>query len=318
MPQPVVVITGPTATGKTALGVLLALQAGGEVVSADSMQIYRGMDIGTAKPAADEMRGVPHHMLDVADPTEDYSVARYVEEASRCADDILARGKLPVVVGGTGLYIDSLLAGRRFAAAPGDAELRRRLAAEYDEAGGAAFSERLRGLDPERAAKLHPADKRRLVRAMEVCLSGGETMTEHDRRDRERPPRYASVRFALCYAERQRLYDRIDARVDDMVSRGLFKEVRALLDGGLPPDSGAMQAIGYKEAAAALRGECSEDEAVELIKRGSRRYAKRQLTWLRRDGGLRWLLWEKEPSLSRLPEELLAALNSRDSFDGFR
>jgi tRNA dimethylallyltransferase len=225
-PGSVLVITGPTATGKTELGVRLALATGGEIVSADSMQIYRGMDIGTAKPLAAEKQGVTHHMLDVAEPTENYSAAGYAQEASACVDDILARGRLPILVGGTGLYIDALLLGRGFAGTPGDEALRSRLSAEYEEEGGAAFLERLRTLDPARAAALHPADRKRLVRAMEVCLLTGSSMTEWNKRESGRPPRYASLRFALNWTDRNQLYARIDARVDRMVSRGLAERCK--------------------------------------------------------------------------------------------
>jgi tRNA dimethylallyltransferase len=295
MPDNIAVITGPTATGKTALGVELALELNGEVVSADSMQLYRGMDIGTAKPTAAEMRGVPHHMLSVADPAENYSAARYVAEASRCVDGILSRGRLPIVVGGTGLYIDALIAGRVFAAAPGDAALRAALGAEYDALGGAAFRDKLAAVDPDRAARLAPGDKRRLVRAMEVYKLTGRTITAHDARSKLLPPRYAAAKLALSFRNRAALYARIDRRVDEMLARGLEAEVRSLLSRGLTRSSTAMQAIGYKETAAALAGEISLDEAIERVKRESRRYAKRQLTWLRRDDSLTWLCWEDEP-----------------------
>ena len=293
----VVVITGPTATGKTALGVELALALGGEVVSADSMQLYRRMDIGTAKPTAEEMRGVPHHMLDVADPAEDFSVSRYVEMASACVEDILARGRLPILVGGTGLYIDSLLSGRDFAQR-GDGALRARLNEEYDRLGGGEMLRRLSAVDPERAAKLPPGDKRRIVRALEIYELTGVTATEHDAATRALPPRYTSVRIALSFRDREDLYRRIDHRVDQMMERGLLREVEALLETGVPDDCTAMQAIGYKELAGALRGQCSVEEAVAEIKQGSRRYAKRQLTWLRRDATLTWILWEREPELA--------------------
>jgi len=310
--HPIVVITGPTATGKTELGIALALEAGGEVVSADSMQLYRGMDIGTAKPSPAERRGIPHHMFDVASPEESWSAARYVEAASACVDDILARGKLPIVVGGTGIYIGSLLAGRDFAPAPSDPALRARLGEEYDQSGGESFRTRLAALDPERAGKLSPNDRRRLVRAMEVCLLTGHSMTEHDRLSRLQPPRYASLRFALSFENREILYARIDARVGLMEEAGLFDEVQALLNAGLSPGCTAMQAIGYKEAAAALRGECSREEALDAIRLASRRYAKRQLTWLRRDGQLRWLLRDRLPAF---PQDalgiILAALRER-------
>ena len=292
---PVIVITGPTATGKTALGAALSLALGGEVVSADSMQIYRGMDIGTAKATAAEMRGVPHHMIDVADPAESWSVARWAAAASAAVDGIIARGRRPVVVGGTGQYIDALLSGTDFADSPGDTGLRARLGAEYDENGGEAFRQRLAEVDPLRAEKLPAADKKRLVRAMEVWLLTGETITEHDRRTAALPSRYASVRFALTFRERETLYGRIRRRVDKMAEAGLFDEVAALLARGLRADSTAMQAIGYKEAAAALRGECSREEALDAIKLASCRYAKRQLTWLRRDAGIHWLFREDCP-----------------------
>ena len=305
---PLIVITGPTATGKTALGVALCRALGGEVISADSMQIYRGMDIGTAKPTPAERAAAVHHMIDVADPREDWSVARWAEAASAAADDILARGKVPVVVGGTGLYIEALLTGRSYGAAPEDTGLRERLSAEYDAQGAQAFRERLRAVDPERAEKLAPADKKRLVRALEVYLLTGETITEHDRRTRSIPPRYPSVRFALAFRDREALYDRIRRRVDAMAEEGLFEEVEGLLRAGLRPESTAMQAIGYKEVAAALRGECTRTEALDAVKQASCRYAKRQLTWLRRDPDLVWLFREDHPGEAELSGAVLEAL----------
>ena len=299
------VLTGPTATGKTALGVELALRLDGEIVSADSMQVYRGMDIGTAKVRPAEAKGVPHHLIDVAEPWEPFSVSRWVELASAATEDIWARGRQPILVGGTNLYLDSLLSGRDFAVR-GDAALRAELNAEYARLGGAAFRERLRAVDPERAERLAPADQKRLVRAMEVWLLTGETISAHDARTRALPPRWPSLRVALAYADRQRLYARIDARAAQMAAEGLFDEVAALLAAGLDPDATAMQAIGYKEAAAALRGECSRAEAVARIQRESRRYAKRQLTWLRRDGEAHWLLWDEAPDIPRGTAEVLA------------
>ncbi len=297
MQPKLVVITGPTASGKTALGVMLAQRLGGEVVSADSMQIYRGMDIGTAKPTPEEMQGVPHHMIDIADPTENYSVSRYAAEASACVDDILARGKLPIVVGGTGLYIDSLIAGRTFADGTADTALRQELSERYDEIGGDGLLGELRKFDPERAAKLHPADKKRIVRAMEVYILTGKTITQHDAETRAVPPRYDAAKIALTFADRQDLYDRIDRRVDIMMQQGLLDEVRALLAAGIPADCTAMQAIGYKEAVSAVRGEATAQEAADAIRLASRQYAKRQLTWLRRDAQLFWLRHEKTPDM---------------------
>ena len=292
-----IVITGPTATGKTALGVAVAKAVNGEVIGADSMQIYRHMDIGTAKPTAEEMDGVPHHMVDLIDPSENYSVSRYVEQASAIADDILARGKVPIVVGGTGLYIDSLVAGREFAESQSDPKLRAMLEQQYDEHGGEAMRAMLHSFDPDRAEKLHPADKRRIVRAIEVYLLSGDTITAHDERTKAVPKRYQALTYALDFTQRADLYQRIDLRVDRMAVLGLFEEVQALLDRGVPRDCTAMQAIGYKEAVLALQGAMTREEALDRIKQSSRQYAKRQLTWLRRDPEIRWVRWEKQPDI---------------------
>ena len=294
----IVCVVGPTACGKTTLGVLLAKRYGGEVVSADSMQIYRRMDIGTAKPTRAEMRGVPHHMLDVADPEEDFSVARYVELAARCVDDILARGRLPIVAGGTGLYIDSLLSGRTFARFDPDSPLRRELEEELARRGGAALLEELARVDPDTAARLHPNDGKRIVRALEVYRSTGTTLTAHNAMTRSLPPRYDALTLTLAFQRREDMWDRIDRRVDRMMADGLAEEVRALLDSGVPDRCTAMQAIGYKEMAAALRGDRDTARAAEEIKLRSRQYAKRQLTWFRRNPDARWLLWDREPDLS--------------------
>lgn len=295
----IVVITGPTGTGKTALSVMLAKELGGEIVSADSMQVYRRMDIGTAKVTPEETCGVAHHMIDTAEPTESFSVAAYVEAARGCIDDILARGKLPFVVGGTNLYIDSLIADIDFADNDGDGALREKLNAEYDAVGGEAMLERLRGFDPERAEKLHAADKKRIVRAIEVYELTGRTMTEHDAETQKKPPRYDAAVIALDFEDRADLYARIDSRVDGMERAGLFDEVKSLLDSGLSENSTAMQAIGYKEPAAYFRGEISREEALEQIKRESRRYAKRQLTWLRRNKDVFWIRWGKSPDFNK-------------------
>ena len=292
----VLVICGPTATGKTRLGIDLAGAFGGEIVSADSMQVYRRMDIGTAKATPEEQARAVHHMIDVCEPWEDYSVSRYVQEAGAVCDRLLAAGKLPVIVGGTGLYIDSLLSGRDFAGRQeGDEALRRRLNEAYDRLGGEAMLRRLAAFDPERAAKLHPADRRRIVRAIEIYELTGKTITAHDAETRARPPRYESFTVALSYADRADLYARIDRRVDAMAEAGLFEEVQALLDEGVPPDCTAMQAIGYKEAALALQGQLSREEALALIRQNSRRYAKRQLTWFGRNPDAHWIRWKGTP-----------------------
>lgn len=304
----VVVITGPTATGKTKLAVALAKEFDGEIVSADSMQLYRRMDVGTAKVSPEETEGIAHHMIDVAEPDESYSVSRYVEDAAKCVDDILSRGKLPIIAGGTNLYIDSLISGRDFADNEGDNALRGELDRQYDALGGEKMLEKLQSFDPERAAKLHPADRRRIIRAIEVFKLTGKTITQHDLETQQRPPRYDAAVIALDFADRAKLYERIDRRVDLMVREGLFAEVEQLIKSGLSDECTAMQAIGYKEPAAYLRGEITKDEAIEFIKRESRRYAKRQLTWLRRSKDIFWIRWGASPDFQearRLSTEYL-------------
>ena len=304
MPPRILVIVGPTASGKTGLGVALAKQTGGEVVSADSMQIYRRMDIGTAKPTPEEMEGVPHHMIDVADPEENYSVGRYVEEASACVDDILRRGKLPILVGGTGLYVDSLCSGRTFAAP--STGWREQLQHRAEAEGIFPLLEELRRVDPEAAARLHPNDEKRIIRALEVWHETGKTITEHNRETQTLPPRYETLTIGLSAVDRPDLWRRIDQRVDEMMAAGLEEEVRSLLASGVPAGCTAMQAIGYKEFAAALREGRSPADAAEEIKLRSRQYAKRQLTWFRRDPDTRWILWEKKPSPERARQQATA------------
>lgn len=293
----IIVITGPTATGKTALGVQVAKLLDGEVIGADSMQVYKGMTVGTAAPTAEEMEGVPHHMVGFADPLESYSVSRYVEDATQVADDIIDRGKVPIVVGGTGLYIDSLIDGREFGEVQQDPRLRTMLEAQYDKTGGETMLAMLHSFDPDRADKLHPGDKRRIVRAIEVYLLSGQTITDHDKQSQARPKRFPALKYALDFRERETLYQRIGLRVDRMEVLGLFDEVQKLLDAGADMDSTAMQAIGYKEPALALQGALSREEALDRVKQSSRQYAKRQLTWLRRDPDIRWITWEQAPDI---------------------
>ena len=299
MPPKILVICGPTASGKTALAVELALRHHGEVVSADSMQIYRRMDIGTAKPTREEMRGVPHHMLDVADPEEDFSVARYVDMAAKCVADILSRGKLPILAGGTGLYIDSLLSGRTFAPFQPDSPLRGELEEQLRREGGAAMLARLAQVDPDSAARLHPNDEKRIVRALEVYQSTGKTITQHNLETQAIPPRYDALTLALAFERREDMWSRIDRRVDQMMDQGLVAEVQGLLDSGVPAKCTAMQAIGYKEMAAALRGDGDVDRAAREIQLRSRQYAKRQLTWFRRNGAAKWITWDSEPNFAQ-------------------
>lgn len=298
MPK-VVCVVGPTACGKTTLGVLLAQKYGGEVVSVDSMQIYRGMTIGTAAPTAEEMDGVPHHMIAVADPSEQWSVARYVRSAVPIVDDIFSRGKLPILVGGTGLWLDALVRGRDFAGGHAGGAVRKELQARLEAEGIEVLLSELRQVDPEAAARLHPADEKRILRALEVYRETGETISAHNARTAAQPPRYDAVWIGLRFADRQDMKDLIDRRVDKMVEAGLLQEVRDLLAGGLSRESTALQAIGYKEFLAVADGTATEAEAIEEVKLRSRQYAKRQLTWLRRNPDIHWIEWQKERDFSR-------------------
>lgn len=309
IPQ-IICVVGPTATGKTKMGVALAHRFGGEVVSVDSMQIYRGMTIGTAAPTAEEMDGVRHHMVAIADPAESWSVARFTEQADLCIGDILRRGKCPVLVGGTGLYLDSILSGRTFAPGHSGGEIRKSLQAELAREGIESLYRQLREIDPETAARLPIRDEKRILRALEVYRETGETLTAHDARTRLRPPKYRACTIGLTFRDRADLYARIDRRVDTMVERGLLREVEALLQTGLPETATALQAIGYKQFLSVYRGDTPVSEAVAEVKLRSRQYAKRQLTWLRRKDDIHWLLWEKDPDfpagLQNATEYLLA------------
>ena len=295
----IICIAGPTATGKTKLSVALAQALGAEIVSFDSMQVYKGMDIGTAKPSLEERGGVHHHMFDVADPRENFSVGRYTELADPCVQDILSRGKPVILVGGTGLYVDSLVAGREFAPLPRTGR-REALEEQAAEEGIGPLYEKLKEVDPESAAAIHPANEKRVIRALEVFLETGKTLSRHNRETRMKPPKYRPLWIGLDYVNREDLYSRIDARVDEMFGLGLEEEVRGLLKQGIPENATSMQAIGYKELIQAFRGEISMEEAGENIKKGTRHYAKRQRTWFRRNPEIHWIEMPGEPDFEKI------------------
>ena len=284
----IICIAGPTASGKTALAATLAKELNGEVVSCDSMQVYRRMDIGTAKPTLEEMQGVPHHMIDVAEPWEDFSVSRYCDMAAPIVDDILSRGKTAVIAGGTGLYMDSLIRGNAFAPFPATG-VRERLEAQADTVGMEVMLSQLRSVDPDAAGRLHLSDRKRILRALEVYLETGETITEHNRKTQAVPPRYSPIWLGLDFAQRGELYRRIDLRVSLMLQQGLVEEIQGLLADGIPEKATAMQAIGYKEFFPYFEGNAALEDCVEKLKQASRNYAKRQLTWFRRNPQLCWL-----------------------------
>ena len=284
----IVCVVGPTASGKTKMAVELAKQLGGEVISCDSMQIYRGMDVGTAKPTDEEVQGIPHHMIDIAEPDEDFSVGRYVEMADACVQDVLSRGKTAVIAGGTGLYVDSLIAGRSFAPVPSTGKremLERRAEAEGVEVLHRELSE----VDPETAARLPLADRRRIIRALEVYQETGMTITEHNEETKKQPPRYRPVWLGMTFEDRAALYARIDLRVELMYAQGLAQEVRALLDSGVPDRATSLQAIGYRQVVQALEEGLPPEAALGTIQQATRRYAKRQMTWFRANPAVQWL-----------------------------
>lgn len=295
----IVCVVGPTASGKTRLAVALAEALHGEVISCDSMQIYRRMDIGTAKPTLEEQRGIPHHMLDVAEPEEAYSVSKFVCQADPILQEILQAGKTAVLAGGTGLYMDALIRGNDFAPMP-QSGVRQALEEQARQEGIASLLEKLRQVDPASAERLPAGDQKRIIRALEVYLETGETITAHNERTAQIPPKYNPVYLGLMFRERETLYGRIDRRVEDMVNAGLRREVQSLLSSGVPASATSMQAIGYKEPMAALRGEITWEQAVTDIKQNSRRYAKRQLTWFRRNQKTQWFQQTGQEDFSKI------------------
>jgi tRNA dimethylallyltransferase len=286
---PVIAVVGPTSTGKTRLAVDIALKYNGEVVSCDSMQIYKGMDIGTAKPTQQETLCVPHHLIDIIQPNESFSVADYTVLAKKAIEDIHSRGKLPIVAGGTGLYFNSLINNIQFGETHTDYNLREQLKLVAEEQGGQALIDILNEFDPETAVKLHPNNTYRIIRAIEVYKTSGVTMSEHQRLSREKPSSYNACIIGLFYSERSKLYDKINKRVDIMIQSGLVQEVKHLLGSGISSNTTSLQAIGYKELIKYLNGEESLEQAAEVIKQETRRYAKRQLTWFRRDKRINWI-----------------------------
>lgn len=286
--DPIICVVGPTASGKTALAIELAKAFNGEIVSCDSMQIYRRMDIGTAKPTAEERQGIPHHMIDVADPEESFSVSRYCQMATPIVEDILRRGKTCIIAGGTGLYVDALIRGNDFAPIPSTG-CRQRLERRAEAEGIQVLTQELSAVDPESVQRAQ-GNPRRIIRALEVYLETGQTLTAHNLATQAIPPRFSPLWIGLDDEDRQDLYRRIDLRVDLMLEQGLLEEIRSLLDSGIPESATAMQAIGYKEFIDALRGRIPMEQAVSDLKQSTRRYAKRQKTWFRRNRDIHWIL----------------------------
>ena len=288
MKQPLIIIAGPTAVGKTALSVALAKRISGEIVSADSMQVYRGMDIGTAKVTKEETCGVPHHLIDVLDPKDPFNVMTFRSMVKDAIRGIASRGSVPVLVGGTGFYIQSVLYDVQFEEDASSEELRKELEQEAAVLGAEKMHERLRALDPDAAEAIHPNNIKRVIRALEYCLSTGRKISVHNREQRERTSPYSFLFYVLTM-DRAALYQRIDLRVDQMMEQGLLAEVKRLRDEGVTSDMVSMQGLGYRQIFDYLEGIATLDEAVERIKRETRHFAKRQLTWFRREPDARWI-----------------------------
>ena len=277
----VIAVVGPTASGKTSLAVEIAKAVDGEIISADSMQIYKGMFIATAQPSEEEKQGIPHHLISIIEPSETYSVAQFVSDAKKCIEEIEARGKVPVIAGGTGLYVDSLLYGIDFGFVPDNSEVRQKLKERMENEGAEKLLQELYEIDPETAETLHVNNAGRIMRALEVYYLTGETISEQKRKSRENGPDYESLYVYIDYADRQILYNRIEKRVDIMVESGLLEEAEKFIS--LGEETTAKQAIGYKELKPYFRGECSLEEALDNLKKETRHYAKRQMTWFRRN-----------------------------------
>ena len=311
MKRPLIILTGPTAVGKTAASIGLAKAVEGEIISADSMQVYRGMDIGSAKISRKEMDGVRHYLVDVLEPEEEFNVVKFQRLDRQAAEEIYSRNKIPIVVGGTGFYIQALLYDIDFTENDGDISLRQELEKTAEEKGPEYLHQLLQEVDPQAARDLHPNNIKRVIRALEFYRQTGQKISEHNRKERAKESPYRYAYFVLT-DDRARLYDRIDRRVDAMMEAGLLEEVRSLRDRGVKRTCTSMQGLGYKELYACLEGECSLDEAVRIIKRDTRHFAKRQLTWFRRERDVIWL--DKGRFLQdegRILQEMLRSLKEK-------
>lgn len=296
------VLVGPTASGKTAVSLRLAARLNGEIVSADSRQVYRGMDIGTAKPCPGEISGIPHHCLDILDPGEPFSAGDFARIARKKVDSIIERNRVPIIVGGSGLYIQAFVDGF-FQGSYRDMEMREKLKQEANERGTGHLYARLQSRDPLAAQKIHPHDQKRIIRALEVFSTAGKPISSVQKEE-TLPGSYLPQFYGLRFP-REILKERIRCRVDQMVSRGLFEEVRGLLQSGVDPNANSFDSLGYKEAAAFFRGETEKDEAVEQIKRNTVRFAKRQMTWFKRDSRIRWIDLKDSQSLDAAAEIII-------------
>lgn len=308
MKKPLIILTGPTAVGKTELSIRLAKLVNGEIISADSMQVYKHMDIGSAKIRQEEMQGVPHHLIDVFEPDEEFHVVRFQACARRCMDEIYGRNRIPILVGGTGFYIQAVLYDIDFTENGGDDGYRKGLEALAQEKGNEVLHQMLREVDAPSAEQIHANNVKRVIRALEYYHETGEPISRHNEQERQKESPYNFAYFVLN-DRRDRLYAKIDARVDEMLQEGLVEEVRALKEKGYTKDMVSMQGLGYKEILSYLEGACTLEEAVYILKRDTRHFAKRQLTWFRREREVCWVdkeafAYDNEKILERMAEVL--------------
>lgn len=307
---PLLIITGPTAVGKTELSLKIAEELLGEIISADSMQIYRYMDIGTAKASAEERKRVRHHMIDIINPDETYSVADYQQEADRLIREICARGSLPIMVGGTGLYIRAVIQGFLFPEMETNHQLRAELTEMARKYGNEYLHQKLAEIDPEHARKIHPNDMRRIIRAIEIFQETGHNMTYYLEKQKYTPPRYNTLKIGLI-REREELYDRINKRVDLMIKKGLVEEVKNIIKAGFNMSATALQGLGYKEIIGYLKGDYPLEEAIRILKKNTRNYAKKQITWFNREKDLHWFNLTGKSDI-KVYQEIMALISKWD------
>lgn len=308
--QPLIILTGPTAVGKTELSIALAKAVNGEIISADSMQVYKGMDIGTAKIKPEEMQGIKHYLIDELSPEEEFNVVRFAQMTKAYMEKIYAKGKIPILVGGTGFYIQAVLYDIDFTENNEDKELRHELEQFAKDEGEEALHERLRKVDPESAEAIHANNVKKVVRALEYFYQTGEPISRHNKREREKKSPYNAAYFVLTY-DRKVLYERIDKRVDKMMDEGLVAEVEGLLKNGCKREMVSMQGLGYKEIIDYLNGDISLSEAVYILKRETRHFAKRQLTWFRREREVIWMDKREYASENTMLDVMLSILRER-------
>ncbi|MBR1814289.1 MAG: tRNA (adenosine(37)-N6)-dimethylallyltransferase MiaA [Lachnospiraceae bacterium] len=308
--EKLIVLTGPTAVGKTELSLRLAADIGGEIVSADSMQVYRGMDIGSAKIPEKDRQGIPHHLLDICDPTEDFHVVRFQTEAKKCIREIQKRGHIPILTGGTGFYIQSVLYDIDFTEADEDTSFREELEKRAREEGCEVLHRELSEVDPEAAAAIHPHNVKRVIRALEFAAQTGGKISVHNEQERAKESPYLFA-YLVLNRPRAELYERINRRVDVMMEEGLLDETRRLYEAGLTPDRVSMQGLGYKQLLSYLMGECSYEEAVDRIKKETRHFAKRQITWFKRERDVSWINRDEYPDEDAMYAAIREILNAK-------